>query len=330
MRAIVLSSANGGADDMQITDVAEPVPSADEVLLDVAFGGCNFADTMMRIGTYPHPKGYPLVAGIEVAGRIAACGPHVEGFAAGDRVAVFIEEAGGFADRCVAPAERLVRLPDGVGLDQGAAFYIQALTAWHLLHNISQTTRDETLLVHAIGGGVGLYLTQLAVRAGAKVIGTVGTAGKEQRALDYGASAVINRSEEDFVEAVRKIVGAQGIDKLIDSTGATILDKSFALMKKLGHVVSYGEAEGRPLENLWEQLVAKSLTFSRFHLGHVNYSGALWQQSVEEVVNGVADGSIQVPIEGVFDFEDIESMYSRLLSRQVAGKLLLAINPSLN
>lgn len=329
MRAIVLKSAAGGADDMIITDVPEPAPAAGEVLLEVAYGGCNFADTMMRIGTYPHPKGYPLVAGIEVAGRIAALGPGVTGFAEGDRVAVFIEEAGGFADRCVAPADRLIRLPETVGLDQGAAFYIQALTAWHLLHNVSTTKAGDTLLVHAIGGGVGLYLTQLAVAAGATVIGTVGTAGKEQRALDYGATRVVNRNEEDFTAVVLASTGGRGVDKVLDSTGASILDRSFEVIRKLGHVVSYGEAEGRPLPNLWERLVARSLTFSRYHLGHTDFSGDAWRRSVEAVTGAVAAGSLQVPIEGVFDFTDIEAMYTKLLSRQVAGKLLLAVNPGL-
>lgn len=325
MRAILLKAPGGAPDDMVVADVPEPEAGPGEVLVEVAYGGCNFADTMMRSGTYPHPKGYPLVAGLEIAGRVAALGEGVTGVSEGERVCAFSEQAGGFAERCAVPAERLIRLPDAIGLEAGAAFTIQALTAWNLLHLVGTVRPGDVILVHAVGGGVGLYLTQLAVRAGATVVGTVGTAGKEKRALDYGAAKVINRNDEDFVAAVMDFTGGKGVDKVIDSTGATILDRSFETIRKLGHVVSYGEAEGRPLPNLWERLVTKSLTFTRHHLGHSDFRSAEWQRAVDEVTGAVADGSLRVPIEQVFAFEDCAAMYDRLESRQVAGKLLLKV-----
>ena len=109
------------------------------------------------------------------------------------------KNAGGFAAFCAVPEERLIRLPDAMSFDMGAAFYIQSLTAWHLLHTVSKTRAGDTLLIHAIGGGVGLQLAQLAKMAGAVVIGTVGTAGKEAKALAFGADRVVNRGSEDFV-----------------------------------------------------------------------------------------------------------------------------------
>jgi NADPH2:quinone reductase len=328
MRAMLLKAPGRAPENMAIADVPEPAPGPGEVLVEVAYGGCNFADTMMRSGTYPHPKGYPIVAGLEVAGRVVGLGPGVEGLRSGDRVSGFSETAGGFAERCTVPAERLIRLPDGVGLDVAAAFTVQALTAWNLLHMVSRTAAGEVLLVHAAGGGVGLYLTQLAVKAGATVIGTVGTAGKEKRALEYGAARVVNREEEDFVEAVMAFTGGRGVDKIVDSTGASILDRSFATIRQLGHVLSYGEAEGRPMPNLWERLVAKSLTFTRYHLGHSDFRSASWREGTAAVLAGVADGSLKVPIEQVFPFEQAGRMYDRLESRQVAGKLLLAVRPA--
>jgi NADPH2:quinone reductase len=297
------------------------------VLIDVAYGGCNFADTMIAKGTYPHPKGYPIVAGLEVSGRVAGLGPGVHGPAIGDRVAVFLEQAGGFAERCVAPVERLAPIPDAMGLDIAAAFPIQGLTAWHLLHNVSVTKPGDVILLHAVGGGLGLFATQLAVRAGATVIGTVGTRGKEKRALEYGAALVVNREDEDFVAAAMAFTGDRGVDKIIDSTGAAILDRSFACIRKLGHVVSYGEAEGRPLPNLWERLVAKSLTFTRFHLGHADFGSEKWRRSLDEVIGGIVGGQLKVHIDGVFPFEEAGEMLDRLSSRQVSGKLILAVNP---
>ncbi|GAB5377293.1 MAG: quinone oxidoreductase [Acuticoccus sp.] len=329
MRAMLLRAPGDPEGSLSVVDVARPAPGPGEVLIEVAFGGCNFADTMMRDGTYPHPKGYPLVAGLEVSGRIAALGAGVRGLAPGDRVAAFIEEAGGYADFCVAQAARVVPLPDAMGLDAGAAFPIQGLTAWHMLNTISTTRPGDVVLVHAIGGGVGLYLTQFAVAAGARVIGTIGTAGKEARPLACGAELVVNRAETDFVTAIADHVGPHGVDKMLDSTGASILDRSFGLMRNLGHVISYGEAEGKPLPNLWEQLVRRSLTFTRFHLGHADFAAPSWEAGWRAVTEGIASGRVKAPIERVFPFEAVGEMYDTLRSRQIAGKLLLAVNPAL-
>lgn len=310
---------------MVLVTVPTPDPGPGEVVVKVAFGGCNFADTMMRRGIYPHPKGYPLVAGLEIAGIVAAIGQGVDRFAVGDRIVAFSEDAGGFAEYCSLPARHLMKLPDGIGFDVAAAFFIQALTAWHLLHTVSTTKPGDTVLIHAIGGGVGLYLTQLAKLAGARVLGTVGTPGKEKRPLEYGADSVINRQDEDFVQAALSFSGDRGFDKVVDSTGGSILDRSFEAIRKLGHVVSYGEAEGKPFPNLWEQLVKKSLTFTRLHLGHIDHDSEAWKTGAREVFALVQDGSLKVPIEDVFPMDEVHQMYDRLESRQVAGKLLLRI-----
>lgn len=325
MRAVLLNRPEGAGENMVVADVPTPTPGAAEVLVAVAFGGCNFADTMMRRGIYPHPKGYPLVAGIEMSGTVAAVGPGVSAFKPGQRVAGFCEDAGGFAEFCVVPAVRLTALPDAIGLDVAAAFYVQALTAWHLLHTVSTTKAGDVLLVHAVGGGVGLYLAQLATQAGAVVIGTTGTAGKEKRALEFGAAKVVNRNEADFAEVVMDQTGGRGADKVVDSTGGSILDKSFDCIRLLGHVVSYGEAEARPQANLWERLVRKSLTFTRLHIGHINSSSAAWINGTEKVMNMITKGQLTVPIAGTFAMDDVHAMYARLESRQVAGKLLLKI-----
>ncbi len=324
------SRAPGAENNLRMIEAPEPVAGPGEVLVEVAYCGCNFADTMIAKGTYPHPKGYPIVGGLEISGRVARLGAGVHGIAVGDFVAAFSEEAGGFAERCVVQAERLVKIPSAMGLDIAAAFPIQALTAWHILHNVSVTKPGDVILIHAIGGGLGLFATQLAVQAGATVIGTVGTSGKEARARDYGAALVVNREEEDFVAAVMAFTGGKGVDKIVDSTGASILDRSFETIRKLGHIVSFGEAEGRPFPNLWERLVTKSLTFTRFHLGHADFSSAKWREGVEEVVSAIVEGRLKVPLEETFAFERAGDMLDRLASRQVSGKLILAVNPSLD
>ena len=163
---------------------------------------------------------YPMILGFEVSGTVAALGPGVTGVAVGDRVAVFPDKGGAYAEKCVASASGLIKLPTKVGLDVGAAFPIQALTAYHMLFTVYKLKRGDTVLVNAIGGGVGLQCTQLAVHAGARVIGTTGTRGKEKRALDYGAARVVVTSQEDFEKAVLDFTGGKGVDLAINSYGA--------------------------------------------------------------------------------------------------------------
>lgn len=328
VEAVVLSNPGPAGGDLRLLDVPVPEPGPGEVLIEVAFGGCNFADTMMWRGTYPHPKPFPLVAGLEMSGRIARPGPGVTGLKPGQRVAALTENAGCFARFALADAARVIPIPDAVGLDVAAAFPTQALTAWHMLHAVSPVRAGDVVLIHAIGGGVGLYLTQMAVAAGATVFGTVGSPGKQARAIGFGATAVIDRSGADFVTGIAALAG-RPVDRLYDSTGATILDRSFGLMRRLGHVVSYGEAEGRPLPNLWQQLVLRSLTFSRFHLGHVDFGSPLWRLGADAVTGAVADGNLAVPIEARFAMGDAPAMYRRLESRSVSGKLLVEINATL-
>lgn len=326
MRAVVLETPSGDGETMRVADVPAPVAGAGDVVVAVAYGGLNFADLMMRAGTYPHPRGYPLTAGIELAGEVVALGDDVADLAVGDRVVAFPEGAGGFAERCAVPATRAIKLPDAMTFEQAAACFIQAMTAFHLLHEMTETRAGDTLLVHAAGGGVGLYLTQLATLAGARVIGTVGTPGKEAKPKALGAVAVVDRNTADFVEVALAHTDGAGVDKVIDSTGASILDHSFAAVRRFGHVLSYGEAEGRPLPNLWERLVAKSLTFTRFHLGHVDTASPAFRENVARVMDLVVNGALEVPIDRVFAFADVHAMYARLASRQVAGKLLLAVD----
>jgi len=325
MRAVVFETPDGRPESTVIKDVPAPTSFLGQVVVQVAYAGLNYADLMMRSGIYPHPKGYPLVAGLELAGTVSQIGPDVTGIAIGDRVAAFSEDAGAFAEYCAVPTERLIKLPQGIGFDVGAGFYVQAMTAWNLLHTVSKTQPGDTVLIHAIGGGVGLYLTQLAKAAGAQVIGTVGTAGKEKRALDFGADLVINRSKEDFVEAVADFTKGRGVDKVIDSTGASILDRSFETIRPLGHVVSYGEAEGKPFANLWEELVKKSLTFTRMHLGHMDYGSEDWMRGSKSVLDMIMDGTLICPIEGTYALDDVNDMFAALASRQLAGKVILKI-----
>jgi NADPH2:quinone reductase len=323
MKAVVIH-AKGGPEQLVLAEMPDPVPGAGEVVIDVAYAGCNWADTQVRQGIYPHPMVYPLVMGFEVSGTVSKRGAGVTDVEVGDCVATFPEKGGGYAEKCVASAAGLIRLPDTIGLDVGAAFPITALTAYHMLFTIhGRLKRGSTLLVSAIGGGVGLAVTQLAVHEGIKVIGTTGTAGKEKRPLDYGASRVINLASEDFEKAVLDETGGKGVDLAIDSYGASMLDRVFPVVRMLGHVISIGEAEGQPFKNIRERILPRSQTFTRFHLGHVDQRSAAWKAGVDHVLAAIDAGWLKVPIEGVYPLSQAAGMHRRLEGRGVAGKLLL-------
>ena len=152
MKAVVIYKP-GAPEELVMAEMPEPSPSAGEVLIDVAFAGCNWADAQIRTGIYPHPFTYPLVIGFEISGTVSTLGPGVTGVKIGDRVATFVEKGGAYAERAVASAKILVTLPDAVPLDIGAALTIQPMTGYHMLHTIYGIEPGETVLINAIGGG---------------------------------------------------------------------------------------------------------------------------------------------------------------------------------
>ena len=324
MRAVIVKTP-GGPDHLELANLEPPVAGPGEVLIDVAFCGLNFADTMIRAGTYPHPYSFPVIPGLEVSGIVAAIGAGVSRVSPGERVIGFNEKGGGCAEQFVCAQEAVIRIPDDMTLPIAAGFPVQALTAWHMLHTIGRIKPGQWVLVHAIGGGVGLWCTQLAVRAGARVIGTVGTQGKQTRPLELGATWVVHMGSESFESAVSDLTGGAGVDLVVDSLGARTLDRSFDAVRKLGHVISIGEAEGLPFQNIRERLLPRSLTFTRFHLGHVDPASGAWETGLAQVVGGILDGSLHVPIQQIYPLEQAREMHIGLESRQVSGKLLLAV-----
>lgn len=325
MKGILIKKINDNFDRALDTSLPEPDVAENQILVEVHYGGLNYADLMMCNGSYPHPKGYPLQAGIEFSGIVVKCGSNTKKFSLGDRVAGFSEEAGAFSEFLSVPEDSVTKLIDDVSLQAGAAYYVQTTTAYHLLHTIGKVQKNDIVLIHAIGGGVGLNLTQLAKHSDATVIGTVGTSGKETRAVDCGADLVVNRATQDFTKEIQQKFGKTPVRLLFDSTGADILNDSFDLMQNLGHVVSYGEASGKPFDNLWAQLVLKSLTFSRLHIGHINHQSEDWLTSQKVIQKMIQNGSLNIFIEHIFTLEEFNQAYQALESRQVSGKVLLRL-----
>ena len=323
MRAAVVDQP-GGIEALVVRDLPEPVAGPGEVLIETAFCGCNWADIQRRQGTYPHPVTYPHVMGREVSGTVLGLGDGVDGLEVGARVIAILPNSGGYAERCLAPSELVTRLPESIPLDVGAAFQVQALTAYHMLYTVHAIRPGETVLVHAASGGVGLFTIQLATSAGATVIGTIGTPGKEGRALAYGAARVVNLNQADFVAIALEMTGGEGVDLAIDSLGAGTLDRTFDAVRTLGHVINIGEAEGVPYPNIRERVLARSQSFTRFSLGHAMERPDFWTRGMQFVLAALLDGSLEVPIVDRFPLDQVAEMHRLLESRQVAGKLLLS------
>ena len=173
MRAAVVSDP-GGLNNITIEDLDIPQPGPGQILVKVGYCGCNWADTQMREGIYPHPTDYPVTLGLEIAGEVVDVGSQVSQLKPGQRVSTLVE-SGGYANFCLADAGLATVVPAGLSLASAAAYPVQGLTAYHMLYTVGRISAGDWVLVHACGGGVGLFVTQLAVRAGAKVVGTVGT-----------------------------------------------------------------------------------------------------------------------------------------------------------
>ena len=324
---VVVVNEPGGLENIRIEDRDIPQPGPGQILVKVGYCGCNWADTQMREGIYPHKTDYPLILGLEIAGEVIDVGPNVSHPKRGQRVTTLVE-GGGYAQFCVADAGLATIVPEGLSLASAAAYPVQGLTAYHMLYTVSRISAGDWVLVHASGGGVGLFVTQLAIRAGAKVIGTVGTPGKEKKPLAYGATSVINLKDGNFVEQVLDLTEGKGVDLAVDSLGATTLDKTFDAVRMLGHIINIGEAEGKPIENIRQKCLVRSQTFTRFHLGHVIGFPALWQEGNHFILNALQAGWLNPTIVETFSLKEARNMHEAIENRTNSGKLLLQTGPS--
>jgi NADPH2:quinone reductase len=328
MRAIVVDRP-GGIDCLSLQNQPDPIPSRGDVLIETAFASCNWGDIEKRKGVYPDPISYPVVLGEEISGRIVSRGPNVKRFTVGDRVAAITGPhlLGGYAERCAVPEEYVIPLPGSISLELGAAFPIVSLTAYHLVHSAFRLRKRDTVLVHAIGGAVGLMLIQVITAYGPKVIGTVGSPRKATRALEYGAQKVVVRGEEDFVEAALNFTNGRGVDLIIDSLGGDVLPRSFEALATYGQVINIGEAAGFADFAVLPKLYERSTSLAGFEVLHAQPGSQRWKKGVGYVVDGLAAGRLKMPIEGTYPMEQCAEMHRRLEERQVSGKLLLRVTP---
>lgn len=311
----------GGPETLRFEDVPEPVPGRGEILVRLAACGVNFIDTYQRSGAYNVPL--PHIAGQEGAGEVVALGEGAEGVAVGDHIA-YTGVGASYAECVAVPAARAVRLPDGVDDATAAAVILQGMTAHYLAVSTFPLQPGHACLVHAAAGGVGLLLTQVAKRRGARVIGTAGTEAKAQLARDAGADEVILYRDQDFAAEVARLTDGAGLQVVYDSVGKDTFEKSLDCLAPRGYLALYGQSSGRVPPVDPQTLNAKgSLFLTRPTLG----SYALTREELEwragEIFGWVADGSLSVHIGGTFPLAEAAEAHRRLEGRETTGKLLL-------
>ncbi|MCA8900080.1 MAG: quinone oxidoreductase [Hyphomonas sp.] len=235
----IIMHETGTTDVLKVEDFTPRAPGPGEALVKQAASGVNFIDTYFRTGLYPVKL--PFVQGSEGAGTVEAVGEGVTNVKPGDRVAYL--GAGTYATHSTGPAGTMVKLPDGISEEEGAAVLLKGLTAWMLLFEIRPVTDHDTVLIWAPVGGVGSVLTPWAASLGARVIAVTSTPEKAAKAKSLGASDVIV-GYDDVAKQVRELTGGKGVDVALDSVGKRSFEASLSSLKKRGWMISYGNASG--------------------------------------------------------------------------------------
>ena len=322
MKAIRVS-AFGDANVLTLTDIEQPVPKAGEALVRVAGIGVNYTDILQRAGRRPG-QALSFTPGGEASGTVECVGEGVTGVKAGDRVMHATGLDGTYAEFVTVPANLLVPVPREIDLVQAAAIPLQGFTAHYLLHDFVPVGPGTTVLVHAVAGGVGLLLTQIASRLGAHVIGTTSSQEKAAKAKAMGARDVILYTEKNFAAEVKLITGGTGVDLILDSVGKTTFPGDLEAVRSRGHIVVYGVASG-PIEPFSPNaaLSGRSLTVSGANLGNFISTRTEIERRAEFLLSGLRDGWLKLRIESVLPLAKAGEAHTLLESRETSGKLLL-------
>lgn len=320
MKAIRVKTT-GGPEVLQLEDVADPRPGPGEALVRLDAVGVNFIEVYQRKGLYKGPM--PFTPGTEGAGTVVAIGDDVTEVVVGDVVAS-VNLMGSYAELAIARADRLVVLPSGLGPREGAAAMLQGMTAHYLTASTYPLKPNDTCLVHAAAGGVGLLLCQMARRRGAFVIGTTSTEEKAELAREAGANEVILYTKQSFANEVRRLTQGKGLNVVYDSVGATTFMDGLDCLMPRGMMVLFGQSSG-PVPPIDLQILNQkgSLFVTRPTLHHYVAAREELRWRASDVLGWIRDGSLRLRIDREFPLENAADAHRALESRRTTGKLLL-------
>ena len=322
MPRLIRFDRTGGPDVLQWVEAGLAAPAAGEVQVRHRAVGVNFIDTYHRSGLYPVPL--PSGLGQEAAGVVEAVGEGVSEFLPGDRVAYAGGPVGAYSDvRNIAAAE-LVKLPEALSFEQGAAVMMQGLTAQYLLRRTYRVQPGDTLLIHAAAGGVGLIVCQWAKALGATVIGTVSSDAKAELARRHGCDHTIVTSREKVSQRVRELTAGEGVAVVYDSVGKDTFFDSLACLRPLGMMVSFGNASG-PVPAFEPSLLMKmgSLFLTRPTLFHYTQRRADLLAMAGELFDVVASGQVRISVNQRYPLRDAALAHAALEARRTTGSTVL-------
>ncbi|WP_018464994.1 quinone oxidoreductase family protein [Calidithermus timidus] len=318
MKAIRIHTP-GGLEAMQLEEIPVPVPGEGQALVRLEAVGVNFIDVYKRSGIYKLDT--PFTLGEEAAGVVEAVGPGVSGLRPGDRVA-YANVMGAYAEYAVVPADKLVRVPEGLDSRSAAALMLQGMTAHYLVKSTYPLKVGETCVVHAGAGGVGLLLIQMAKMAGARVIATASS--EEKRALAREAGADHSLPYEGFDQGVLELTGGKKADVVYDGVGQATWEGSLNSLRVRGMLVLYGQSSG-PVPPFDPQVLNRKggLYLTRPSLWHYTQDRAELEWRAGEVLHWAAEGQLKVRIGAQFPLEQAAQAHAKLQGRETSGKVLL-------
>lgn len=320
-RRVVELREFGAPDVMAWADAPAPERGADEVRVAVEAVGVNFADTMVRRGEYRRNQPLTFTPGFEVAGRVLEA--PADGPAPGSRVAVFMNDGGGYADQVVAPRKQVVVVPEDVPATVAASLLIQGVTGWYAVHRIGQTAAGETVLIHGASGGLGAVMIQLAVEAGATVIGTASTEAKLEVARRHGAAVAVLSDPATLADAVRAATPhGRGVDLVIDGVGGPVFKPSMRALAFSGRYLIVGSASQQPAELDTRALMPRGQTIIGLLVARITERDAAEPQAAfDAVIERWRDGRLAPEVE-VFGPDQLREVHELIGSRKHTGKIV--------
>lgn len=322
MKAIQITD-HGGPEVLTYTDVAEPTPDADHVLVEVIVAGINYIDTYFREGIY-HSQ-LPYIPGSEGCGRVIS---DPRGEIAEGTVVAWCDAPGSYAERAIVPRNRLVAVPESFDHEVAASMLLQGMTAHYLIHGVHDTQTDDSILLTAGAGGVGLLATQFARAAGANVYSVVSSDEKEELAYDAGATEVF-RYSDNLAEVVRRRNGGRGVEVVLDGVGKDTFHESLEAVKPRGLVCLFGAASG-PVDPIDPQILIShgSIFLTRPSLGAYTATDDEFRMRAQAVVRGIEDGVLKFRIGHSYPLSDARLAHEDLQSRKTTGSVVLRVRES--
>jgi NADPH:quinone reductase len=321
MKAVIISKT-GGPEVLELKDIKLEEPKANEVLIKNEAIGLNYIDTYHRSGLYPVEL--PSNIGMEGAGIIEKIDPDINDFKVGDKVAYASMPIGSYSTHRIFPTKKLVKVPDGIELEDVVTLMTKGLTVFYLLHKTYPVKSGETILYHAAAGGVGQIFCQWAKSLGCKVIGTVGSDEKIEIAKTNGCDHVINYSKENFADKVKEITNGEGVPVVYDGVGKKTFDGSIECLKIRGTMVSFGNASG-PLNpcNVTKSLAPKGLYLTRPSIAHYTTTRKELDEAANKVFEMFKTKKFSLKIFKKYSLTEVVKAHEDLENRKILGPAVI-------